>query len=115
MTMVSPTLRTALALLIRDLACGDFARIVADGRGGRLTASELQLVFEQYGRTLIRELPEEGWSLVEVYPADDGKGPYSLDLPLWTKEEGRSDLTLSLSCQETATEVELSIDDVRVL
>lgn len=65
-----------------------------------------------YGRDLI-ELPDDSRALVSVYDAYDGTK--AVDVPLWTKEEGRSDLTL----QVTATPVDdgwrLEIDGVHVL
>ncbi|MGA3674331.1 DUF7668 domain-containing protein [Lysinibacillus agricola] len=36
-------------------------------------------------------------------------------LPLWTKEEGRSDLTLSLSGQRNNNQLKIEFNDLRVL
>lgn len=107
------SLRDEVEHLVRDLAAGSFDAIGADGRAGRLTAAELRGAVEQYGRTLV-PLPTEAWELVELYPAAAGDG-VALDVPLWTAEEGRSDLTLSLSAVRDGAEFRLSIDDLHVL
>jgi len=41
---------------------------------------------------------------------------FHVDAPLWTKEEGRSDLTLSLQLTETPQHIyEIEVLDLRVL
>lgn len=41
--------------------------------------------------------------------------PGAVDVPLWTAEEGRSDLTLSLTVHDRDGSVEIAVDDLRVL
>ncbi|WP_437673152.1 DUF7668 domain-containing protein [Sorangium sp. So ce131] len=107
-------LRREIHQLISDLSAGRYAEMAADGRAGRLSAEELRRTIEQYGRTLIL-LPDEAWALVDEYPHANAPGTVALDLPLWTKEEGRSDLTLSLSATKEMNGWVLHIDDLHVL
>jgi hypothetical protein len=100
--------------LVRDLADGRFAAIETDGRAGRLTAAELSSAVRVYGRTLL-PLPEQAVQLIEVYPSDVEPRACSLDVPLWTVEEGRSDLTLSLMAIRDGDKYRLRISDLHVL
>ncbi len=101
--------------LIEDLAAGRYAEIAADGRAGRLTEAELRTAVEQYGRTLV-PLPADGERLVDIHeqtsqPADT----VTLDVPLWTREEGRSDLTLSVTAIKLGDTYTVEVDDLHVL
>jgi hypothetical protein len=112
MAIVDADVREAVQTLVRDLVAERYDKLVSDGRAGRLTSEELARAIRQYGRTP-RELPEEAWDVVDVYPR--GKGFQSVDVPLWTEEEGRSDLTLSLSVERSDDSVQVSIEDLHVL
>ncbi len=112
-TALSPLVVDSVRKLVQMLAAARFSDLEADGRAGRLTAEELRRAVQEYGRTL-RELPEEAWALVDEY-RQNNSDDFSLDVPLWTIEEGRSDLTLSISVRETREGVTLSIDDLHVL
>jgi hypothetical protein len=100
--------------LIADLIAGRYADIAADGRAGRLSARELRTAVEEYGRTLV-PLPDEGWDLVDTYPQDANPSVFALDVPLWTAEEGRSDLTLSLTATKHRETYSVEVDDLHVL
>lgn len=108
------SLRAEVQRLVRDLACGRYAEIVADRRVGRLQEDELRSAVEDYGRTLV-ELPDEAWASVDEYPISGETDACALDVPLWTTEEGRSDLTLSLTATRRGEGYVLVIDDLHVL
>ena len=105
--------RQAIQNLAEIIVAGDWAKLEADGRIGRLTASEGRSAVAQYGRSLT-DLPDEAYRLAAIYELDDGSG-WAIELPLWTKEEGRSDLTLSLTATRVGTGYRLVIDDLHVL
>jgi hypothetical protein len=100
--------------LIADLAAGRYAEIAADGRAGRLTEAELRTAVEQYGRTLV-PLPAEGERLVDIYEQTSQPDAITLDVPLWTREEGRSDLTLSVTAIKQGGTYTVEVDDLHVL
>jgi hypothetical protein len=104
-------LKQEVARLVHDLAAKRYRELVVDGRGGRLSEQEMQTAITGYGRTLL-PLPEEAWSLVDLY---EQVGGLALDVPLWTVQEGRSDLTLSLSVKNSMSGYTLTIDDIHVL
>ncbi len=80
---------------------------------GRVQVSDLERVINEYGCEII-PLPDSAIDLSESYFIESNN---SLDvyLPLWTKEEGRSDLTLSVSCYIKDNKPFVEIDDLRVL
>lgn len=104
----------AICDLVADLARGRLAEIEADGRAGRLSASELLSAIRDYGRTLV-PLPDEAVHLIDVYLNDWDSTKSSLDVPLWTIEEGRSDLTLSLVATKDGDKYRVEISDLHVL
>src|SRR5688572_25062299 len=99
MSSLTESAMDAMRLLVDDLVAGAYAKVANDGRIGRLTVPELQRAIAEYGRTLV-PLPDQAFDLADVYPIDRSPGEWAIDLPLWTKEEGRSDLTLSLTVKE---------------
>jgi hypothetical protein len=116
--LIMPNLSTAatksIRALIDDLVERNFAAIEADGRVGRLTVEELRIAIDAYGKTLV-VMPRNGLESVDAYPSDEDPEVIAVDVPLWTREEGRSDLTLSLTIVERAGSAIVSIDDLHVL
>jgi hypothetical protein len=104
----------AIRRLVHDLAAHSYSSIEADGRIGRLTQAELGTAVAKYGRTLV-PLPSDGMNFVYSYPVKDKPGEFIVEVTLWTLEEGRSDLTLSLTVLDNPGELRLSIDDLHVL
>ncbi|WP_257446096.1 DUF7668 domain-containing protein [Archangium lipolyticum] len=100
--------------LIKDLAAGRYAEIAADGRAGRLSEAELRAAVEEYGRTLV-PLPDDVDMIVDVYEQPSHPDAVTLDVPLWTQEEGRSDLTLSLTAIKQGETYTVEVDDLHVL
>lgn len=114
MPLDDSALRHEVRVLVDDIVAGKFQELRDDGRIGRLTPDELSEAIHSYGRTLVG-LPNEVWDLVDEYPADDGSGEVGLDVPMWTAEEGRSDLTLSLTALRSDGGYSVQIDDLHVL
>ncbi len=75
--------------IVRLLASGHFDSLGA--RAGRCQPDDLARVIREYGRSLV-ELPEAAFKLANAYAVVDGS--LTIDVPLWTAEEGRSDLEL---------------------
>lgn len=91
----------------------DYAEIQRRGWLGRLTVSELEGAVIQYGRTLDSP-PVDFLDQADIYTLNDGSG-WSVDVPLWTVEEGLSDLTLSLDVKTHANKFSVGISDLHVL
>jgi hypothetical protein len=81
----------------------------------RLTATDIKSVIDNYGRTL--KCPpvcaDQLYDIVEVHGRSNHT--WSVRAPLWTNEEGRSDLTLDLTIYIISNVVNIEFDDLRVL
>jgi hypothetical protein len=114
-TMIVPKiLQPALKDLVHALVCEHFSEIEADGRAGRLSAAELRQAIREYGRTLV-ELPDEAFAISRAYAIRNIDQTWRVDLALWTLEENRSDLTLSVTARVVESGVQVEIDDLHVL
>ena len=100
--------------IVRDLARGNYQELEADRRSGRSTAEGLREAVERYGGTLV-ELPDEAFDWMDEYPREGREGVWALDLPLYTEEEGQSDLTLIREAEATPEDVRVHIRSLRVL
>ena len=107
-------LKAEIERLVADLVAGRYADIEAGWRRSRLSEQELRTVVEEYGRTLV-PLPNSAWDLVDEYQRDNEPHTVSVDVPLWTAEEGRSDLTLTLTATKWEGKYMLEVDDLHVL
>lgn len=109
------TLETAVRVLVDLLVRGDFATVEAVTRGRRLSSDELGRAVREYGRLLVLP-PAEWWRTVTMTPLVGSPTSVHLAAPLWTAEEGRSDLTLELRMVESIPGVfDAEILDLRVL
>jgi hypothetical protein len=79
----------------------------------RVSAEDIKRVIEEYGSCII-PLPDNAFDFLESYYIEVEKR-WDIYLPLWTEEEGRSDLTLSLSCYIREFDTYIEIDDLHVL
>lgn len=84
--------------------------------GRRLSGQEMRSAVESYGRELVR--PGDGWwDTVEITPVQASDPPaFHVAAPLWTREEGRSDLTLELRLLQAPNETyDTEVLDIHVL
>ncbi|MCS2406597.1 hypothetical protein NXY31_20575 [Bacteroides salyersiae] len=72
--------------------------------------SDLRRVIEEYGTTIM-PIPEAAFEQALCYQISDGQ--VDIYIPLWSEEEGQSDLTLSLSCFQNGHKIQ--INDLEVL
>lgn len=81
----------------------------------RLTANDIKAAITEYGRRLV-EPPVEAWKLMNAVPVRNSSPQrWSVIMPLWTAEEGRSDLSLECTAIENGESVVLELDDIHVL
>jgi len=104
----------ALNSLVHELVAGNYARLESDGRAGRLTARMLGQAVAEYGHILV-DVPNEAFEVGRAYAIKGESLCWAVDLPLWTVDEGRSDLTLQVTARSTPDGVLMRIDDLHVL
>jgi hypothetical protein len=114
MSKLSQSAEQAVRLLVEDIVRGNYAGIESNGRVSRLTQDELKRAVTEYGRTLT-QLPENALDAANIFPLENVPGQTAAELPLWTKEEGPSDLILSLTLLEETDRVTVSINNLHVL
>lgn len=101
---------TVLSLLV----AGEFCEIERMSGGKRMSASDLEDAVRDYGRTLV--IPPSGeFKIDEVELERPGLPGWSVTCALWTREEGRSDLSLELTVLRDGDSVIVEVDDLHVL
>jgi hypothetical protein len=113
--MVSTNLESIVRRLVTQLASGEFDRTVAECSASRLTASDLRQVIKDYGRTLVAPPVDAYAELDTVAVRNAGLPTWSVRAPLWSKEEGRSDLTVELTIAQDGERWNVELDDLHVL
>jgi hypothetical protein len=109
---VPEALVPAIRRLVHQLVVGDFAGLEASTVGGGMAGAEMRVAVEEYGRTLI-DPPDVAIRSANVYPL--GGSSWAVDVDLWTAEEEKSDLTMSLTLEAEGGSVRARIDDIHVL
>ena len=108
-------LETAVRVIVDLLVRGDYATIEAVTQGKRLDAEQLARAVDEYGRMLVPPT-DAWWSSVQITPLSEPASAFHVAAPLWTAEEGRSDLTLELRLQESIPGVfDTEVLDLHVL
>lgn len=106
------TVRAVMRLLEKEA----YAELECLSQGVRLSAEEMKEAIKSYGRK-IACFPEEGHKELDVIEIR-GSSPkqWSVNVPLFTESEGRSDLTLSATLIESESPLyKIEIDDIHVL
>jgi hypothetical protein len=108
-------LRRPVRDVIELLTAGRFKDIEILTNGSRLNAMDIAKAITDYGRQLVMP-PEDGYELMDVVEVRDSAPPrWSIRIPLWTREEGRSDLSLELTVSQRSNGFDVELDDIRVL
>lgn len=111
----SAKLRGTVSALTARLAKGDYEGLCRLANGSRLTATEVEQVVRDYGRHLVT-LPVEALQAVDVVPVSNSDPQrWSVVVPLWSEEEGLSDLSLELTVEDSpGPAYSVEIDDLHV-
>jgi hypothetical protein len=112
------TLADQLRLIVRrvvtKLVDGDFVDAVAECDSSRLSANDLERVIREYGRTFVEPPPNAYTDLDIVVVSSADLPTWSVRAPLWSREEGQSDLTLKLTVRKDRGKWSADLDDLRV-
>jgi len=111
----SAKLRGTVSALTGRLAQGDYEGLCRLAKASRLGATEVEQVIRDYGRHLVK-LPVEAFQAVDVVPiSNTNPQRWSVVVPLWSEEEGRSDLSLELTVEDfPGAAYSVEIDDLHV-
>jgi hypothetical protein len=113
---MSDELERVVARIMQLLAASDYYAIESLTNGVRLSAAEIEHAIREYGRQVVVP-PRTAFELMDATEIVTATaGTWSVTMPLWTAEEGRSDLSLEMTIVVTdgsATVIEL--DNIHVL
>jgi hypothetical protein len=91
-----------------------YAELEALTQGHRLSAQEMRNAISGYGRKLVSP-PDEAFELMDVVQVQGAHPPqWSVRMPLWTREEGRSDLSIEVTVVGGAEPFRMELDDIHV-
>jgi hypothetical protein len=112
----SAKLQRTVSLLTKLLAEEDYDGMCRLARTSRLSAGDMARVVNDYGRHLI-PLPTAAFRVIEAVPVlQSSPQRWSVVVPLWSKEEARSDLSLELTVEYSpAPSYSVDIEDLHVL
>jgi hypothetical protein len=115
-TIDQSRLRQTIARLMELLARRDYTAFCGSARRSRLTPQEVDAAIRGYGRTIIAP-PAEAFRLLDVVAVTDSVPPrWSVVVPLWTEQEGRSDLSLEITVEDVGgPDYAIEIEDLHVL
>lgn len=113
--MPTQSLESVIRSLAIRLANGEYGAVIQECSTSRLTADDVRQVIRDYGRTIV-EPPPEAYDDLDAVEVQDAKQPtWSVQASLWSKEEGRSDLTLEVTASQSGDRWEVELDDLHVL
>jgi hypothetical protein len=112
---MADSLREKVKFVVELLAAGKYEDLENLTGGRRLTAEEMALAVREYGRSLIPP-PDDVYENLDVIQVQNAvPAEWSVWIPLWSKEEGRSDLSLQLTVRQADNDLLVEVDDIHVL
>lgn len=112
---VPPFLRQSVERVIDMLVKKQYGELAALTGEVRLSTDEIARAIRSYGCTLTYPSPE-AFALMTVVPIVTTALPsWSVVVPLWTREEGRSDLSIELRVIQEGDSIQIELDSIHVL
>lgn len=112
--MDQENLKSVVRHLITQIVHCDYEAAVRSCSSSRLSADDLRNVIRTYGCKLI-DLPDQAYDRLDMIEIKDSNPPAcSVHVPLWTEEEGLSDLTLHLTIEKDRNHWNIELDDLLV-
>ena len=108
-------LRETARGIVDQLARGDYELVVQQCAKSHLTGDDLGTAIRDYGRKLVSP-PKDAYNNLDAVQVRDGAVPtWSIRAPLYTQDEGRSDLTVELTVALCPGKPSVELDDLHVL
>lgn len=114
--MTSSAFIDVISRIIELLVAKRYDDVVALTVGRRLDSASIRLAISEYGRTLVMP-PKDAFDNLDIVQIKDAIHPqWSVRVPLWTQEEGRSDLSVELTIVRSSKgQYGVELDDIHVL
>lgn len=108
-------LEAILREILDLIALGRYSDALAIHKHSRLTSSDLRNAIRDYPFDLTI-CPANAFDLASIVEIPGTINPqWSIAIPMWTKQEGRSDLTLEVSVTREGPKYIVELDDLHVL
>ncbi len=108
-------LRQSLRDIVKLLVAGKYIELEALTKGVRLSAPEMAKAVGSYGRQLVVP-PDNAFRFLDAVEVRNMQpSRWSVTMPLWTQEEGRSDLSLEVTLIDRKQAIEIELNDIHVL
>jgi hypothetical protein len=115
MTQIDGLLKEAVRQVVECLVSGRYGDVEQLTGGTRLNALQIAKAITTYGRELIAP-PTSAFDNMDVVEVKTATPPrWSVVMPLWTREEGRSDLSIELTVIRLGDAAIVELDDLHVL
>lgn len=117
---MDPTLRKKLIKTVERLVDllveKEYSEIATLTKNQRLTEAQISEAIIEYGRTLVSP-PYSFHERINIVPIiNSAPTRWSVDFPLWTLEEGESDLSVELTCIDNENDIfEIEMDNIHTL
>jgi hypothetical protein len=113
--MTQSVIQDSTRKVIQLLVDGKYEEIEELTQGIRLTATDIRNAIEEYGCHLMHP-PVEEYATLDIIEVQAAPVPtFAVCMDLWTREEGRSDLSMELTMIEEDNGVRIELDDIHVL
>jgi hypothetical protein len=113
--MSNERLRSIVEQVVQQVVRGDYDDVIRLCHKSRVTSEQLARVVHEYGRKLAMP-PRDAYRRIDAVKVTTANVPtWSVRVPLWTQEEGMSDLTLELTVTLGSGEPSIELDDLHVL
>lgn len=113
--MSAELLQAVVGKVVEELVRGDYDLLIKQYPESRVSSEGLRSVIHDYGRRLVPP-PSNAYQNLDAVRVQNTNVPtWSVRAPLWTEEEGRSDLTLEMTVTLGPGSSSVEIDDLRVL
>jgi hypothetical protein len=105
---------SATQTVLDHLVRGEYTQLATLTNGVRLSEEQMEEAIRQYGCHLVSH-PESAYALLDIVEVRGARPrQWSVVIPLWTAEEGRSDLSLELTVIEQPSGARIELDDIHV-
>lgn len=113
--MTADVVQTETRKIVDLIADGRYSAVLQECAKSRLTEIDIEKVLREYGCTIVHAPPELS-DYLDVVTINGCTNPtWSVRTPLWTLEEGRSDITIELTIVDKPGRPSIELDDIRVL
>jgi hypothetical protein len=113
--VIQKQLKDVVREVIEHLVSRRYAELEAMTNGVRLKASDIDRAVAEYGRDLVPP-PENAYELLDIVEVRGfSNTKWSVVIPLWTREEGRSDLSVELTLIRCGEKFAVEFDNIHVL